>query len=178
MFTGEWDDARSAKQRQLDYERELASGTQLTLFSQPPVAENELTDKQQVERVSEQGIGEPNHADLLFDASILPSELSIDHALEPAANEREKPNRSPYDLYLELVMLCEEQAETIWIDPLYADEYLFEIAGLLVVARNAGLSTAELQAAIQIGTWRGTQRKREYENGANTPKAEGERVES
>jgi hypothetical protein len=154
MFTGEWEDARSAKQRQLDDERALAPGTQLNLFLQPDGAEDEVTDEQQLERASEQAIGEPNNADLLFDASTLLSEQPVDYAPEQAVVEREKPYRSPYDLYMDLVMLCEEQAETVWIDPLYADEYVIEIAGLIVVARNAGLNTTELQAAIQIGTWR------------------------
>src|SRR5687767_2094120 len=41
MFTGEWDDARSAKQRQLDYERELTTGTQLPMFGQSDLSEDE-----------------------------------------------------------------------------------------------------------------------------------------
>jgi hypothetical protein len=39
MFTGEWDDARSDKQRQLDYERELAPGTQLSIFREDDLAQ-------------------------------------------------------------------------------------------------------------------------------------------
>jgi hypothetical protein len=77
--------------------------------------------------------------------------------------EERKPEGSKLAVYLDLVRLSEENAETIWIDPRYETAYMTQIAATVLEAQSAGLTQPEITAAIQIGQHRGNTRKILYQ---------------
>lgn len=84
-------------------------------------------------------------------------ETALDDLREAAAEEPDE-TRSKVALFLDLVQLCEEQAATLWIAPAYESKYLTQIAVTARLAQAAGMTDAEIHAAIQIGTLRGSAR--------------------
>lgn len=84
-------------------------------------------------------------------------ETALDDLREAAAEEPDEPP-SKVALFLDLVQLCEEQAATLWIAPTYESKYLTQIAVTARLAQTVGMTDAEIQAAIQIGTLRGNAR--------------------
>lgn len=84
-------------------------------------------------------------------------ETALDDLREAAAEEPDELG-SKAALFLDLVKLCQEQAATLWIAPAYESKYLAQIAVTARLAQAAGMTDAEIQAAIQIGTLRGNAR--------------------
>ncbi|MCL4247376.1 MAG: hypothetical protein KJ065_04405 [Anaerolineae bacterium] len=74
-----------------------------------------------------------------------------------------KPETSKMALYLDLVRLSEENAETIWIAPPYETAYMTQIAATVLEAQAIGLTQPEITAALQIGQHRGNTRKILYQ---------------
>lgn len=77
--------------------------------------------------------------------------------------EERKPEGSKLAIYLDLVRLSEENAETIWIAPPYDTAYMTQIAATVLEAQAIGLTQPEITAAIQIGQHRGNTRKILYQ---------------
>jgi hypothetical protein len=163
MFTDEWEDARSAKQRQLDYEPELAPGTQLSIFREDALAQGEYEAESTPDTGYQQGESKPEFADLLFDMDTPLSDLEAPQEAELQDevdfDDDVKFRRTKYELYFELVRLSQEETETLWIDPMYAGRYIVEITQLALEARATGLSVSEIETAKQIGKWRGSKQK-------------------
>lgn len=74
-----------------------------------------------------------------------------------------KPEISKEAIYFDLVRLSEENAETLWIAPLYENAYMIQIAAAVFEAHTAGLTQPEIIAALQVGEHRGNTRKTLYQ---------------
>jgi hypothetical protein len=165
MFSGEWDDPRSAKQRQLDDERARAPGTQIPMFGEQELRPSTANVQPQIDPMPM-----PDHlpfAELLLDTDTLlaDNELEIDSESDGAIMQDNRPARTKYELYFDLVRWSQEHAETLWIDPVYAARYEVEIAILCVEARSTGLTDSEIEAARKIGEWHGDRHK-QYQVGS------------
>lgn len=190
MFSGEWKDVRSRTQKQLDHERELPQqqemfsqsefaqyvnphprmpfypDEELELIIQDPRTDEEIeSDRLEAELAAISPMF-PEKSDLYGGASSIGHELfaegiEIDEQEDIAAAElgAEPPK---IDLYLELVQLCEEQAETLWITPTYGERYTAQIATTVLLAKEAGLTNEEIQSAVRIGVARGNERKQKF----------------
>lgn len=80
----------------------------------------------------------------------------------PAANEE----ATPLACYHALVNLAHEQAVTLWVDEPYRGRFYAQLPQAILTAQNAGLTAAEISAALQIGDFQG---KREREAAERTP---------
>ena len=143
MFTGEWIDNRTAEQRRKDEERDARIPDQLPLLGAdmgPPTRQTLEPPLAVYETFGESAdLGDPYEEAIEEDIPLL------EHVPLPSA----------YALYLDLVQLSEETAATLWIDPLYEDAYAIQIDLFAMTARHAGLTNTEIQAAVQIGAYRG-----------------------
>ena len=148
MFTGEWDDARTPRQQQRDAVRALAPGTQTEMFS-PFLVPSEPRGQ---ERNGTHALVDQD-ADHKSEAADLAQAPDDDGELEEAA-------RLQRAVYYALIQLCEEEAATLWIDPLYEGRYTAQIEATVLEGRTAGLSNGEIAAAIQIGQHRGNVQRR------------------
>ena len=148
MFTGEWDDARTLRQQQRDAERALAPGKQTEMFSPFPMP----GEPPGQERKSTHALVDQD-ADFQSEAADLTQAPNDDGEPEEAA-------RLQRAVYYALIQLCEEEAATLWIDPLYEGRYTAQIESTVLEGRGAGLTDVELAAAIQIGQHRGNVQRR------------------
>lgn len=93
-------------------------------------------------------------------ASGIDDEIEDDSVL--TGIEPKKPETSKLTIYLDLVRLSEENAQTIWIAPPYESAYMTQIAATVLEAQASGLTEPEITAALQIGQHRGDAEKTLY----------------
>ncbi len=93
-------------------------------------------------------------------------ELEADAEDEQLTVAPEDPETSQWTVYLELVRLLEEQTTTLWIDEAYRQSFYSQLPLAILSAMSAGLTGAEITAAIQIGIFRGNQKRAEASNRA------------
>lgn len=161
MFSGEWDDNRTAKQREQDDEHAQRPAAQLPLFdrglsesgesSQPML--RDITPPAQENTTPSDDSSEVNNFGEWNDR--IEDEAQRDTADGPAAIE--SPSRTVEEIYMELVRIAQEVAETVWIEPHYMDRYRAQLQVLVLEARTAGLSDVEIDLAFLIGETRGRQ---------------------
>ena len=134
MFTGEWDDPRSPRQQQRDAERELVPGKQVEMF--PPAA-----------TASGLPAHETNGADAEHGKRSTDSTRDGARTKTPDVDDAQaEVARLHWTLYLALIQLCEEDAATVWIDPLYKGRYTAQIQATILECRTAGLTNEEIEA--------------------------------
>jgi hypothetical protein len=82
----------------------------------------------------------------------------------PATSERV----TKLSCYLELVSIAHEKTVTLWVDKAYRRRFNAQLPQAIFAAQAAGLTAAEIDAAIQIGEFRGKQEQESmpiiYEN--------------
>jgi hypothetical protein len=189
IFTGEWTDTRSRTQRQRDLlpptqsplqqetPQEMAFDTPLPSIShqksKPSIIDQQTFDQPTQDELY--SVEAPVSLFIVDAADVYEDELAnvsgmeasqhlnaFQHDVQVETTQRPLSKATKLDLYLELVQLCEEEAETLWIVPLYAGLYVSQITATALQAQAAGLTHEEIQAAIHIGRFRGSTRKRQY----------------
>jgi hypothetical protein len=86
-----------------------------------------------------------------------PSHLEVDDEDEPAqfvrsVNQEEVTKRS---CYLALIAIAHEKTATLWVDHAYRRRFNAQLPQAMFAAQAAGLTAAEIDAAIQIGEFKG-----------------------
>jgi len=69
--------------------------------------------------------------------------------------------------YLDVVRAMQEQLTTLWIDPLYEKHFSHQLAETILDAHTAGLTRAEINAAVKIGEHLGKRQRRDAPDGAS-----------
>lgn len=184
MFTGDLVDNRTRAQKTQDRKKELPH--QEFLFSQRDLAEpsrqrhfevpskaplilqsEDLRTDEERERDEQRAIEDAMNP-LFGDTSAETETPDGDEDPtddEQAAEDREDGQDSAAlrrEVYLELVRLSQEQAETLWIAPPYEAAYFTQLRRLAAQARSLGLTEYEVTLAIQIGSLRGEKRKAQH----------------
>ena len=140
------EDPRTPEEIERDWQKAIEAQTHPLFtehpeyYNQVPHAEPSLFDETAASSVANDDLVETNAAD-----------VSI-----------QKQASAKLTVYLELVRLCEEDAETLWIDPHYAGAYLAQIALTALKAHTVGLTPEEIQSALCIGRYTGSERKRRF----------------
>lgn len=189
MFTGALVDTRTNNQRRSDYRREQPQQTEM--FSQRDIAQFGVSAHPVMDvspgklvLISEDSRTEEEKLhDLQREAEALTNPMFDKlHEADEDANgtaplepeEAESPQPSPdqseatkLKAYHALVQAVEEQITTIWVDKPYENQFKIHLAMMIFEAHRAGLSLEEIEAAIQIGTSLGHQKRAEHPTSNN-----------
>lgn len=183
MFTGDLVDNRTRTQKSQDRKKDLPQ--QEFLFSQrelavpsrqryfetpsnaPLVLQSQDPRSDEERERDEQRAIEAAMAPLFGRDSARTEPSDGDEDMDPTDDEAPSGDREDgqgpatlrREVYLELVRLSEEQAETLWIAPPYEAAYITQLRLVAAQARSLGLTDYEVALAMQIGTFRGERRK-------------------
>lgn len=184
MFTGALVDTRTSSQRRSDYRREQPQQTEM--FSQRDIAQfgvsahpvMDVSPGKLVLISEDPRTEEEKLRDLQREAEALTSPMFGDlpedgedanGTASPEPEKEEVPPPSPdqsdapkLKAYHALVQTVEEQITTIWVDKSYQKQFQNHLIMTIFEAHKAGLSLEEIEAAIQIGTNLGHQKRAEH----------------
>jgi len=159
MFSDEWDDNRTPTQKEQDDERDQRLPNQRALFADealdPPAPLTGLPERSR-ERT------EAPELSIFGDWASVVDDAEGAQVAEFAAAPEHPPTRSQEAVYLELIQLAQDVAETIWIDPLYEDRYQAQMRVTVIEARASGLTDVEIDLAFLIGESRGRRSRQQH----------------
>ncbi len=133
-----FEDVRTPEEIERD-QRRAAEALTTPMFASEALPENKDTPEQP----------EPDHE-------------NVPPPLPPAVSEK----ATKLSCYHALVNLAHEQAVTLWVDETYRGRFYAQLPEAILAAQGAGLTSAEISAAMQIGEFQG---KREHEAAAQVP---------
>ena len=87
-----------------------------------------------------------------------------------------KSQPSQAEAYLELVQIVKEYALTLWIDEAYRERFYIQLPLAILNAQAAGLTAAEITAAMQVGDSNGRQEKAKTADTLPSPVEQGKGI--
>jgi hypothetical protein len=182
MFTGAWETKRTPRSR--PEQTMMFSINETFVFGERPrpwlakvaaptleLIREDVRTPEEVERdlrrAAEALITPMFASEALPESGDTPEQPEPDHENDPpplssAATEK----ATPLSCYHALVNLAHEQAVTLWVDASYRGRFYAQLPEAILTAQGAGLTSAEISAAMQIGEFQG---KREREAAAHVP---------